>query len=221
MNPRLEIILLWLVAAIATIGSWFHNLRFLLSGGDMVAFFQAALATSASCSIALDLWIMCFLLCWWILQEGRRVGVAYPSLYVLGGLTIAMAGAFPLFLLARRHALARNNITAASGGTMATMPRSIALSIAVGALLFVALFRIHAALNADSLSVFVASFALTDPARSWLWDLGGILVSVWLLAWSEKNGESGAWRAIPLSLLGVSASFALLISASRKFPDRH
>ena len=111
---RLLCVYYGLLALVALIGTWGHNVAYLVPGegpltGFMNAtarFWPATLATPASTSITVDIAMLSLAVAVWMLIEARRLGLALPWLYVIGGLLVAISVTVPLFLIARERALA-------------------------------------------------------------------------------------------------------------------
>lgn len=82
--------------------TWHFNLRY--SGSAYVADW---FANDASSSVAVDLIVVAVAASVFMVTESRRIGIRLPVAlaFVLGGFFIAMACAFPLFLLLRERRL--------------------------------------------------------------------------------------------------------------------
>lgn len=98
---------LWYAVAALTglVITWYFNLRYSGSAGYVADWF----ANDASSSIAVDLLVVGVAASTFMLAESRRIGIRLPvSLaFVVAGFLVAMACAFPLFLLLRERRLAR------------------------------------------------------------------------------------------------------------------
>lgn len=87
--------------------TWYLNLRYSGSAGYVADWF----ANDASSSVAVDLIVVAVVASVFMLTESRRVGVRVPVrvpvtlAFVPGGFLVAMACAFPLFLLLRERRL--------------------------------------------------------------------------------------------------------------------
>lgn len=92
-------------AVIGLVLTWFFNLRYSGSAGYLADWF----ANDASSSVAVDLIVVAIVASVFMLSESRRVGIRlYVTLaFVLAGFLIAMACAFPLFLLLRERRLSQ------------------------------------------------------------------------------------------------------------------
>jgi hypothetical protein len=113
-----------LVAAVAFVGTWGHNVAYLdaaegpISGfvGATLRFWPATLATPASTSITVDIGLLTLAVSVWMLLEARRLAIALPWVYVLFGFLVAISVTAPLFLIAReRKLVARGEVAAELG----------------------------------------------------------------------------------------------------------
>lgn len=95
-----------LLALLGLVLTWAFNLQFLLSAPDpsFIGFFRAGYANWASTSLTNDV-IICYLsFCVWVFAESARLQLKRAWIYPLLGALVALAFAFPLFLLLReRH----------------------------------------------------------------------------------------------------------------------
>ena len=87
------------------VGTWYFNLGFMGAGAGQQNYVAAWFANDASSSAAVDLLICATAAVVFILVEGRRLRMGRLWLYVVAGFVLAMAFAFPLFLLMRERAL--------------------------------------------------------------------------------------------------------------------
>jgi hypothetical protein len=106
-----------ILALLALIGTWRHNLAYLNPDISFVetnlAFWKDTLTTAASRSISADLFMLSAAVGVWMVLEARRLHLRGVWLYLLLiGLFVAIAVAVPLFLLQRERALARENAIA-------------------------------------------------------------------------------------------------------------
>ena len=81
--------------------TWYFNLRYSSSAGYVADWF----ANDASSSVAVDLIVVAVVASVFMLTESCRVGIGLPVtlVFVLAGFLVAMACAFPLFLLLRER----------------------------------------------------------------------------------------------------------------------
>jgi hypothetical protein len=104
-----------LLALLALVGTWSHNVVYL--GGGFVEgnqkFWLDTLVTPASTSITVDLLVLGFAINLWMVLEARRIALGYVWLYVLAGALIAISVAFPVYMIQRERILARRGETAA------------------------------------------------------------------------------------------------------------
>lgn len=101
----------WVYASLAVIGvvvTWSFNLQFILQTGgfSIVDFVVACYANAASASITNDLLVVVALFLFWSWQESRRLAMRHWWLFVPLTFCIAIAFAFPLFMLMRERAMA-------------------------------------------------------------------------------------------------------------------
>ncbi len=90
------------VAAIGLVGTAYFNITGFTSGSGI--FFAAWFANPAVSSLRVDLLATASAASIFIIIEGRRLGMKWPWLYVLGSFVTAVAFVFPLFLAMReRH----------------------------------------------------------------------------------------------------------------------
>ena len=71
-------------------------------------FVDAMTASHPSASLSVDVFIAYLVFCVWCVVEARRLGMRHAWAYVVWGLLVAFASAFPLFLLMRDLHLARD-----------------------------------------------------------------------------------------------------------------
>jgi hypothetical protein len=96
-----------LIAAVALVVTWYHNLAFLsgtsdpLNGG--LAFWKATFANHASTSITIDIFLVCVTLFIWMVLESRRLKIRFVWAYIVGSLLVAVSVGLPLFLIARQR----------------------------------------------------------------------------------------------------------------------
>ena len=99
----------WIYAVLAVVGlvaTWTFNLRFMLAGGTSLwDFIQAAYANAAAASLTNDVSVTAVAFMVWSFVESRRLGMAHWWRWPVLTCGIALAFAFPLFLLLRDRAL--------------------------------------------------------------------------------------------------------------------
>lgn len=99
-------------ALVGLVLTWYFNLTY--SGSE--SYLSAWFANAASSSAAVDLMVVAAVASVFMLTEGRRLRLRLVPLFVVGGFVVAMACAFPLFLLYRERVLNRVSPGATSGG---------------------------------------------------------------------------------------------------------
>jgi hypothetical protein len=94
-----------ILAAIGGVGTWIFNLRSMAAGEDYLA---GWFASAASTSAAVDVIVVAFAACAFMVVEGRRLRMSRAVwLLVPLSFVIAIAFTFPLFLAWREHHLVR------------------------------------------------------------------------------------------------------------------
>lgn len=89
------------LAAIGLIGTAYFNIRGVLE--PSAGFFSAWFANPATSSLTVDLLVTASAASVFIIIEGRRLGIRWYWLYVLGSFVTAVAFTFPLFLAMRER----------------------------------------------------------------------------------------------------------------------
>lgn len=101
----------WIYAGLAVVGlvvTWTFNLRFMLANGTSLwSFVQAGYANAAAASLANDVSVAAVTFLVWSFAESRRLGMRHWWRWPLLTCGIALAFAFPLFLLLRERAMQR------------------------------------------------------------------------------------------------------------------
>ena len=96
-----------LIAAVALVVTWYHNLAFLSGSSDPftggVAFWKATFANHASTSITIDIILVCVTLFIWMVIESRRLEIRFVGAYIAASLLVAVSVGLPLFLIARQR----------------------------------------------------------------------------------------------------------------------
>lgn len=97
--------------------SW-NNLEFFAASdnGGVTDYISAGLANPAAAALAFDVLFVGLSAQVFILVEGRRVGFSYPALagFLVAGAVVAIAVAFPAFLIARQLRLSPQQGASAS-----------------------------------------------------------------------------------------------------------
>lgn len=101
------------LAAIGLLGTAYFNVQWLAADFDHTpeGFVRGAFANSASSSFGVDLLSTGTAASVFIVAEGRRVGMRYPWLYVVGSFVTAIGFTLPLFLAVRERQLAESAAT--------------------------------------------------------------------------------------------------------------
>jgi hypothetical protein len=96
------------IAALALLGTWTHNVAYL--GGGFIdvnrQFWSDTFANPASRSITVDLFFLSLAVSLWMVTEARRLQMRGVWLYLLFGLLIAISVTVPAFMIHRQRALA-------------------------------------------------------------------------------------------------------------------
>lgn len=93
------------IALIALIATWWHNIAYFKTGGNLLEFSQQGYLNHATSSLTNDLMLLGVSAVVLMVVEARRVGVRYVWAYVALSFVVAISVAFPLFLIARERAL--------------------------------------------------------------------------------------------------------------------
>lgn len=94
-----------ILAVVGGVGTWIFNLRSMAAEEDYLA---GWFASAASTSAAVDVIVVAFVACMFMILEGRRLGMSRAVwLLVPLSFVIAIAFTFPLFLAWREHHLMR------------------------------------------------------------------------------------------------------------------
>ena len=106
-----------LIALLALVGTWGNNIAYLSLGfvGANMTFWQETLATPASRSITVDLFVLGLAMFVWMVLEARRLGMRGVWLYLLFGMLVAISVTVPIFLINRERALAQREPSSAAG----------------------------------------------------------------------------------------------------------
>lgn len=94
-------------ALIGVIVTWYFNLQFMAETGgfSIPEFVAATYVNTASSSISNDLLVVVFTFLFWSYTETKRLNMKYWWVTVAATFSIAIAFAFPLFMLLRERAI--------------------------------------------------------------------------------------------------------------------
>lgn len=134
-----------LVAVLALLGTWSHNLAYLHGGfvAANLAFWHDTLANPASRSITVDLFFLGLAVFVWMVLEARRLGMRGVWLYLLFGMLIAISVTVPLFLINRELALAERE-PGSRAGTLGVGDILGLIAVGAGCLAYAALALLRA-----------------------------------------------------------------------------
>jgi len=121
-RQQIQCAVLGVMALFALYGTWSQNVAYFANGGGPAAFgafVVDAKVNAASRSLAVDISIMFYAACVFMVIEARKLGVRFVWAYVILGLLVAISVTFPLFLIARERRLASG---AAAGGPGSAEP---------------------------------------------------------------------------------------------------
>lgn len=110
-------ILYGLIALVALIATWSHNIAYFSAGGGLLDFFASGYANHAVSSLTNDLGLLTLAAIVLMIVEARRLGIKYVWVYVVLAFGVAISVSFPLFLIARERRLAQlpDSAAAAAG----------------------------------------------------------------------------------------------------------
>jgi len=96
-----------LIALLAFVGTWGHNLAYLNLGwlGANLQFWNDTLVSEASTSITIDIFFFGLAVNIWMVLEARRLSMRWVWAYIVGGILVAISVAFPLFMIHRERVL--------------------------------------------------------------------------------------------------------------------
>lgn len=100
-------IIFGITAVIGIFVTWYFNLQFMEQYGALSvnAFITDNYVNAASASISNDILVVVFTFLFWSFLEARRLGMQHWWVYVFLTFMVAIAFAFPLFMLMRERAL--------------------------------------------------------------------------------------------------------------------
>ena len=94
------------MALVALVATWWNNIDFFSSPehGGVTGYIEDGFANPAAASLAFDVLFVAVVAQVFMVVEGRRVGMSYRALgvFVVAGAMVAIAVAFPTFLIARQ-----------------------------------------------------------------------------------------------------------------------
>jgi hypothetical protein len=99
------------IAAVALVATWWHNIAYLADGGTLGGFFTEGFANHVSSSFTNDLVLLTVAVIVFMVVEARRLGIRFVWLYVALAFVIAISVTFPLFLIARELRLTQTERT--------------------------------------------------------------------------------------------------------------
>jgi hypothetical protein len=97
------------IALISLIATWAHNLAFFAQpeNRELTSFIRALYVNHASASIANDIFLFGLAAFIFMVQEAKKLAIRHVWLYILLSCLIAISVIFPLFLIARQAAIAK------------------------------------------------------------------------------------------------------------------
>jgi len=93
----------------ALIATWSFNIAYVVQGHSFFNFFGDGYANDAAGSLANDILFVTGTAFVFMVVDARRTGVRRVWIYMVLSLAIATSVAFPIYLIARERALAREN----------------------------------------------------------------------------------------------------------------
>lgn len=85
---------------------WYQNILFSLDqGGNLMALMEQAMVNHASRSLTLDVSVAALTFLVWMWFEAKRPGMTHRRAWIVLTPGVAVAFAFPLFLMMREHRL--------------------------------------------------------------------------------------------------------------------
>lgn len=128
-----------LLALLALIGTWGHNLSYLPLGFLQAnrTFWHETLANPASRSITVDLCALVLPVMYWMFSEARRLSIPGVWLYLIASLLIAISVALPIFIIHRGRVQRR--LGKPSGTSLSVSDKAAMALLSVVALSYLAL----------------------------------------------------------------------------------
>ena len=98
------------IAVVALVATWWHNVAFLTSGQgeSLLDFIRAGYANHAAASLTNDVVLAGAAVFVFMAVEARRLGISRVWLYFVISMVVAVSVRFPIFLIVRQIALARH-----------------------------------------------------------------------------------------------------------------
>ncbi len=209
MKLQTEIWLYRGVALVALIATWFFNIRFMMEGRSPLAFITDQFLTNSTTNLALDIIFVCIILIAWMVREARRYGIPHLWIYMVCIFAVAVSVSFPLFLVARRKAIAARH-KEEHGVTRLT-----AFFPVVSAVSFVVLniFLVRFLLEGKPMSDFFTEWFLTNAGTSIALDFGLLVVTLLVFTFSEvRRGQlRKAGGAIVACVFGVAVGLPWIL----------
>ena len=107
MNKKSSLTTLYYaLALVGFLATWYHNGRYLLSGGGFGPdeFFGAAFANSLTTAITIDVYLAALVFSVWVINDSKRTAQQWPWLYVVLCFVVGLAIALPMYLARREKA---------------------------------------------------------------------------------------------------------------------
>lgn len=211
---------MYLISALALLGTWTFNIRFILEGKPATRFFTDSFANNAVASSSTDITIIGLILMWWMVRESVRYKIKYAWGYVLFSLCIAISVVFPLFLIARRRALLKH--------TEIRKPDALTKFYPIGSvagLVLVNLFVIRFFQEGKSFAAFVTEHFANNAGGSLTVDLIFLTTSLFLFGITEARRGNVKYNGAHflLCIFGVSFTAAWMLRQldfSKRTPAR-
>lgn len=109
MNSKSKQIFYAVMAVIGVCATWYFNLQAMEVDPNFsfASFVRDNYVNPSSASIANDVVVIFMVFCFWSFCEARRLAMKHWWAYILLSIFIALAFAYPLFLLMRERAIAK------------------------------------------------------------------------------------------------------------------
>lgn len=207
MPVRVEIWLYRLLALLSLAGTWTFNIRLALEGGTLADFLRQAFANNPVASLSTDIFICGGLLVPWMLREGRRYGIKHLWAYVFFGLTIAISVTVPLFLAARRKAVAAQGEK--RGVTKLTAAYPIVAGVAFVLVNYWVVMFAREVAQGVPWQVFFQSWFWSNGAGSLAVDLLGLSASLLVFLFAEARAGRVRHFVGYVAMCAFGVAFAL------------